>query len=213
MKYDLSICLETISDTTFEKALLRLINLIYNTPYLCMWLLGPHVGQNKRCKLESRGFSPALAIDINDTPPPPTIPCGEFAQKLPRTPTNPTLPGGWLNKAMVETAGYFYSRHRGQKCSSETRTQGFPGQECRIGGSRRRRNCRRGHRGHSAARARPYAPAGTAASRDLQGDRHKFIWTRPGLRLGDRDLLARGQNTGRDKPEGSVGVNLSRNRQ
>ena len=36
------------------------------------------------------------------------------------------MPGGWLNKAVVETAGYLYSRHCGQKFSSGTRPQGFP---------------------------------------------------------------------------------------
>jgi len=39
---------------------------------------------------------------------------GDFLQKLPRTPTKPTMPGGRLNKAAVVTAGYLYSRHRGQ---------------------------------------------------------------------------------------------------
>ena len=36
-----------------------------------------------------------------------------------------------------------------------TRPQGFPGQEHGIGGSGQRRHRRRGHRGHSAARAKP----------------------------------------------------------
>ena len=60
--------------------------------------------------------------------------CGEFAQKLLRTPTKPTLPGGRLNKAVVEIAGYLYSRHPGQKCLSETRLQDFQGQERGIDG-------------------------------------------------------------------------------
>ena len=153
------------------------------------------------------------AIEIDNIPPPLTIMVGNFAQKPPRTPTKPTLPGSWLKKAAVVTAVYLHSHHCGQKCSSETRTQGFPGQERGIGGSRRRRNCRRGHSGRSATRARPYAPAGTATSRNLRGGRHEFIWTRPGLRLGNRALLARGRSTGRDEAEGSVRGSLSRNRE
>ena len=138
--------------------------------------------------------------------------CGGLAQKPPRTPIKPTLPGGWLNKAAVETVGYIYSHHRGQKCASETRTQGFQGHERGIGCSRGRCNYRRGRRGHSAARVRPYASAGTATSRKLWGGRHELILPRPGLRLGDRALLAQGRSTGRDEAKGSVGGSLSRSR-
>ena len=163
-------------------------------------------------KLKSTGFSPPSAIDIDDTPPPPAILCGDLTQKPPRTPAKPTLPGGWLNKAAVETTGYLYSRYRGQKCSSETRTQGFQGQEYGIGESRRQRNCRRDHRSLSPVQERSYASAGTPASHKLRRGRHEFIWMRPGLYLGDRTLLAQGRSTGRDEAKGSVGGSLLRNR-
>ena len=87
--------------------------------------------------------------------------------------------------AAVETIGYLYNRYRGQKCPSETRTQGFPGQERGIDGSRRRHNYRSAHRGRSAGRTSSYASAETAPSRKLRGGRHMFIWTRMGLRVGD----------------------------
>ena len=105
---------------------------------------------------------------------------GFFAQKPPRTPTKPTIPGGWHNKVVVETAGYLYSHHRRQICSYGTRPQVFPGQERGIGRSRQRRSCRRGHRGCSAAQVMPYTPTGTAASQNLRGGCHDFTWTRPG---------------------------------
>ena len=68
---------------------------------------------------------------------------GDFPQKPPTTPTKPTLAGGRLNKAVMVTVVYLHSHYCGQKCSSETRMQAFPGQEHGIGRSRRRCNCRR----------------------------------------------------------------------
>ena len=38
----------------------------------------------------------------------------------------------------------------------------------------------------------------------MRGGRPEFIWTRPGLRLGDRALLARGQTTSWDKAKDAL---------
>ena len=64
--------------------------------------------------------------------------------------------------------------------------QVFPVQGRGIERTIQRQNSRRGNRSHSTApRARPYTPAGMAASYNLQGGCHELIWTRLGLHMGN----------------------------
>ena len=131
------------------------------------------------------GFTQRLAMYMEYRSPSWPKKRAQYLSKPHRTLSRPTPPGDRLNKAVVEKAGCLYSRHLAKRAlpgrglrASQAKNTGSEG----LGGGAIAGEAK----GVSVLPGRgPARPLGRRALRSLRNGRHGFVYTRPGLRLGD----------------------------